>query len=121
LSTFTPNLNLDELDAAQSQPEVKVNAALRKLDTLVQMSVLSIANAPPGGTPADGDRHIVGTSPTGAYAAHENTIAYWVAGTFNEWRFQTSKAGWLAYVEALDKYYYFPAGSPAAWTVTAII
>lgn len=120
MSTFTPNLNLDELAAAQSQPEVTVNAALRKLDSLVQMSVLSIANAPPGGTPADGDRHIVGTG-TGAYLHHDNDIAYWVAGTFNEWRFETPKAGWLAYVEALDKYYYFPAGSPAAWTVTAII
>lgn len=120
MSTFTPNLNLDELASAQSQPEVPVNAALRKLDALVQMSVLSIANAPPG-SPADGDRHIVGAAPTGAYALHAEAIAYFVAGTFNEWRFLTPKAGWLAYVEALDKYYYFPAGSPAAWTVTAII
>jgi hypothetical protein len=120
LSTFTPNLDLDELAAAQSQPEVPVNAAMRKLDTLVQMSVLSIANSPPG-SPADGDRHIVGSSPTGVYAGRAEQIAYFVAGTFNEWRFETPKAGWLAYVEALDKYYYFPAGSPAAWTVTAII
>lgn len=120
MSTFTPNLNLDEIAAAQSEPEVPINSALRKLDALVQMSVLSIANAPPG-SPADGDRHIVGTAPTGTFAAHDNAIAFWVAGTFNEWRFETPKVGWLAYVEALDKYYYFPAGSPAAWTVTAII
>lgn len=117
----TPNLDLDELVAAQAQPHLTVNSALRKLDALVQMAVASIANAPPG-SPVDGERHIVGTSPTGAWAGHAGAIAYWVAGTFNEWRFLSAGPGWLAYVEALDKYYYFKPGSPdGAWIVTAII
>lgn len=122
MSTFTPNLNLDQLAAAQAQPDVTVNAAQRKLDTLVQMAVLSIAAAPPG-SPADGDRHIVAdTGLSGVYIGHAGDIAYWVAGSFNEWRFLASKAGWLAYIEALDKYYYFKPGSPGgSWLVTAII
>lgn len=119
MSTFTPNLNLDELASAQSQPEVTVNASLRKLDTLVGASVASITNTPPG-SPTDGERHIVDTSPTGAWSGHADAIAYWVAGSFNEWRFSAPSAGWLAYVVALDKFYYFKASTPA-WIVTGII
>lgn len=116
----TPNLSLDELAAAQAQPHLTVNAAMRKLDSLVQMSVASIANSPPG-SPTDGERHIVGSSPSGTFTGHAAAIAYYVAGTFNEWRFLVPNAGWLAYVVALDKFYYYPTGTPTSWTVTAII
>lgn len=116
----TPNLGLTELIAAQAQPEIPVNQTFRALDTLVQMAVSSIAAAPPG-SPVDGERHIVDTGATGAFAGHDADIAYWVAGTFNEWRFVSPGPGWLAYVVALDKFYYHQPGSPGAWVVTAII
>lgn len=118
----TPNLQLSELVSAQSQPEITVNATFRQLDTLTQLSVLSIANSPVG-SPADGDRHIVGTSPSGAFTGiPAGAIAYYVAGTFNVWRHMLPNSGWLAYVEALDKYYYYKPMSPGgAWVVTAII
>jgi hypothetical protein len=115
----TPNLSLDELVAAQSEPEVPINATFRALDALVQVSVLDITNTPPG-TPADGDRHIVDTAPTGAFSGHAAVIAYWVAGSFNEWRFQTPPPGCLAYNVALDKFYYYKA-STTSWIVTGII
>lgn len=115
----TPNLSLDELTASQSSPHVPVNSSLRKLDALVQSSVASITNTPPG-SPTDGERHIVDTAPTGAWSGHAHAIAYWVAGTFNEWRFAVPPPGMIAYVVALDKFYYYKASTPA-WIVTAII
>lgn len=116
----TPNLALDELTAAQSSPHVTVNSSFRRLDSLVQIGVLAIQNAPPGGTPADGDRYIVDTSPTGAWSGHAKAIAYWVAGSFNEWRFVAPKAGWMAYVLGPEKVWIFK-GSTSLWTVTTVI
>jgi hypothetical protein len=115
----TPKLGLTELVAAQNQPEIPINQALRALDQIEQMSVASILNTPPG-SPVDGDAYIVDTSPTGAWSGHAQDIAYFVAGTFNEWRFMTPNSGWLAYVVALDKFYYYKA-STTSWIVTAII
>lgn len=116
MTTFTPKLALQELISAQNQPEVPINKTLRALDQLYGLSVLSITNTPPG-SPADGDAYICDTSPTGAWSGKAGQVAYWVAGTFNEWRFLVPKKGWLAYNVALDKYYYFKT----TWTVTAII
>lgn len=117
MTTFTPKLALQELVSAQSQPEVPVNASLRKLDQLYQLSVLAIQNTP-AVSPADGDAYICDSAPTGAWSGKAHDIAYWVAGTFNEWRFITPNAGFLAYVVSGPKYYSFTAG---AWTVTSII
>lgn len=113
----TPKLALDEIAAAQAQPEVPFNKDMRALDQLMQLSVLDITNTPPG-SPADGDAYIAGTSPTGAWSGHAKQVAYFVAGTFNEWRFKVPNAGWLAYVVSGPKYYSFTGGS---WTVTSII
>jgi hypothetical protein len=51
----TPILDMDELAAAQSQPEVIVNAALRTLEAAMQISALGYQNDPPG-SPVEGDR-----------------------------------------------------------------
>lgn len=115
----TPKLGLTEMVSAQSQPEIPVNQALRALDQIEQLAVLAIQNTP-AVSPADGDAYIVDTAPTGAWSGHAHAIAYWVAGTFLEWRFKAPNSGWLAYVVALDKYYYFKASTPA-WIVTAVI
>lgn len=112
----TPKLGLPELVSAQTQPEVPINQANRKLDQLFMLSVLAIQNTP-AVSPADGDAYICDTSPTGAWSGKAGQVAYWVAGTFNEWRFIVAKKGFLAYNVALDKYYYFKT----TWTVTAII
>lgn len=115
--SVTPNLSMTELVSAQSQPEVPINQDLRRLDTLVQMAVQSIITALPG-SPADGDRHIVADAgTTGAAVGHENQIAYYVGGTFNEWRYLAPNPGWLAFVESADKYHYFGGGSPPSWNL----
>lgn len=100
-SVTTPILGLAELAAAQSQPSVPVNAALRCLEAVVQLTVTAIANDPPG-SPADGDRYIVGAVPTGAWVGQTNAVAYY-------------SAGWLAYIQALGQHYRYSAGSPPGW------
>lgn len=107
----TPNLSLPELAANQTQPHVPVNAALRRLDALVQLTVLSISNTPPG-SPADGDRYIVGDSPTGAWVGHEHDVVAFI-GT--GWIYWVPAIGWQAFVQALGLSYVYGAGSPIGW------
>jgi hypothetical protein len=62
----TPNLSLPLLAAAQAQKHVTHNEALLALDALVQCAVLDrdlAAHPPP---PENGERYIVGPSPSGA-------------------------------------------------------
>jgi hypothetical protein len=107
----TPNLSLPELVASQSQPHLTLNQGLRRLDALVQLTVISISNTPPG-SPADGDRYIVGTAPTGAWAGHDEKIAAYIGGGWTYW---TPAVGWLAFVQSLAAFYVFGSGSPASW------
>lgn len=107
---MTPILGLAELAAAQSQPNVPVNAALRTLEVLAQLTVTAIANDPPG-SPADGARYIVGSAPTGVWVGHANAVAYYSSG----WLFAMPDSGWLAYVKALGQTWRYTAGSPGAW------
>lgn len=107
----TPNLSLPELAASQSQPHTTINAALRRLDALVQLTVTSISNAPPG-SPADGDRYIVGTSPSGVWIGHDNEIAAFI-GT--AWVYWVPDIGWQAFVQDVAAPYVYGAGSPIGW------
>ena len=66
----TPNLSLPYIMAAQSQKHVTHNEAIRALDAIVQLAVLDRDLTAPPGSPADGARYIVGTSPTGAWSGH---------------------------------------------------
>lgn len=108
----TPRLGLSELIAAQSQPEVPVNASFRQLDQLAQMSVLNVLNSPPG-SPADGDSYIVDSSPTGAWVGHSKSIAYFVAGAFNQWRFVVPEFGFVALNQNTNKFLSY--STAAAW------
>lgn len=97
----TPILGMDELAAAQSQPEVIVNAALRALEAAIQISALGYQNDPPG-SPSEGDRYLVGDTPTGAWAGHAEQIAYYSGG----WQFLEPLPGWRAYVVGDSTYLY---------------
>lgn len=109
----TPNLGLEEMIAAQAQPHVTVNADLRKLDALVQLAVHDKDLTAPPGSPVDGARYIVASPATGAWAGHEDDIAYYASG----WQFAHPNDGWRAYVEDEHQAYEFgTAGSPQGWT-----
>ena len=91
----TANLALPLILAAQAQKHVTHNEALQVLDTLVQLAVLDRDLTAPPGSPAEGQRWIVATSPTGAWAGHATHVAAWQDGA---WQFSTPKTGWAAFV-----------------------
>jgi hypothetical protein len=71
-----------------------------------QDQVLTIANTPPV-SPTDGDRHLVGTSPTGAWVDHENEIATWDS-TGSAWTFEDPVTRWGIFIhDALQMYVYY--------------
>ncbi len=104
----TSNLLLPYILAAQAQKHVTHNEALRKLDALVQISVVDRDLATPPASPADGARYIVAASPTGAWIGHVNKIAAWQDGA---WAIYAPRTGWLAWIE--------DEGAPVAWNGTA--
>ena len=69
----TPNLELDYLQAAQAQKHVTHNEALRALDALVQISVVSRGLATPPSSPVGGERYLVGATATDAWVGEEET------------------------------------------------
>lgn len=93
--TDTANLALPCIEGSQAQKHVTHNEALRLLDTLVQLAVLDRDLTAPPGSPAEGQRWIVKTGATGAWASHVDAISAWQDGA---WQFSTPRTGWLAYV-----------------------
>jgi hypothetical protein len=102
------NLALPYLGASQSQKHVTVNEGLRFLDVLVQIAVKSVALSAPPGSPADGQRWIIGPAPTGLWAGRATQIAAWQDGA---WVFYAPKDGWLAWNEATLTSLVFSAGA----------
>ncbi|MGO4388849.1 DUF2793 domain-containing protein [Microvirga sp. 2YAF29] len=95
--TSTPHLALPLLAAAQAQKHVTHNEALASLDALAQLSVKERGRTTPPTSPTEGDRYLVGSGATGAFAGHEGKVAlYDSAG----WRFLEPRAGWLAHLES---------------------
>ncbi len=92
----TAHLALPFLMAAQAQKHVTHNEALRLLDGIVQLSVKDRNLATPPASPADGDRYIVASGATGAWAAWDLNIALWADGA---WLRLPPGAGWRAWVE----------------------
>ena len=89
------HLLLPYLLAAQAQKHVTVNEALRLLDGLVQLAVLDRHLTAPPACPADGDRYIVASGATGAWAGWDLNVAYWVDGA---WMRLVPRPGWQAWV-----------------------
>jgi Protein of unknown function (DUF2793) len=99
----------DSFDAA-------FRAFLRAIDVLLQGAVISKTLTAPPGSPANGDRYIVGASPTGAWAGQAKSIAVWTtdnpATPSGLWEFYPPKSGWLVYNIADSTFYNY---SGSAW------
>ena len=91
------HLHLPYIAANQAQKHVTHNEAIRLLDALVQMAVISRVLTAPPATPADGDRYIVAPAATGAWATWDLNIAFYVDGA---WMKLVPQPGWLAWIEA---------------------
>ncbi len=92
----SPNLNLPYIAPAQAQKHVTHNEALRALDALVHLSVLRDDLTTPPSTPADGDRYIIGSSASAAWAGQDGKVGAYQDGA---WAFYQPATGWRAWVE----------------------
>jgi len=104
----TPNLALPYLVAAQAQKHVTVNEALDALDGLVQLSVISAGFMAPPGSPVEGDRYIIASGATGAWAGWDTSVAQFSGGA---WLRLIPQTGWLAWNAA--------SGQLLVWTGSA--
>jgi hypothetical protein len=95
--TTTPHLDLPFIEGSQAQKHVTHNEALRILDAVVQIGVHDADRTAPPSSPAVGDRHIVASGATGAWAGQAGAIALYDDGG---WRFFMPKAGWCAWSAA---------------------
>lgn len=117
--TTTPQLGLPLLAAAQAQKHVTHNEALFALDALVQCAIRDKDLSAPPGSPAEGDRYIVGLAPTGLWAGKANLIVLRHDGA---WLTITPQIGFIAYVIDEALLYVFTSGGWKALTdaLTAI-
>ncbi len=107
----TPNLNLPFILEAQAQKHVTHNEAIRALDALVQLSVVSQALSAPPTAPAEGARYIIAASATGVWIGKEAQIAAWQDGA---WAYYLPLGGWQVWVEDEAKAFYFDG---SAWAL----
>ena len=93
----TFHLALPYLDPAQAQKHVTHNEALRRMDAVIHLSVITRAVLAPPDTAQDGARYLIGTSPTGIFTGHAGQIAHFIDGA---WLFSQPKPGWTCFVES---------------------
>lgn len=108
----TPNASLPELVASQAQPHLTINEAFRILDALTQVSCIAQQDAPPG-SPVDGDRYLVGNTPSGAWVGHEQDIAMYIGSS---WQFRVPQEGWLVYLRSAGAIYIYGIDTSLEWS-----
>jgi len=90
-----PNLGLNYgWPLGESGWNTGMDANLKKLDALIQLTVLSATVDVPA-SPTSGDRYIVPVGATGAWGGQDGKIARYNVDT---WEFFTASAGWVAQV-----------------------
>lgn len=89
-------LKLPYILPSQAQKHVTHNEAIRQLDALVQLSVVSMDVSEPPDEPAAGSRFIVGENASGEWAGLEGQVVAYLDGA---WTTFEPVEGWLAYVE----------------------
>lgn len=106
-------LSLPYIQPAQAQKHVTHNEAIRVLDATVQLSVEALDTATPPGTTTAGDRFIVGTGATGAWAGQEGAVAVYEDSA---WMFYPPQNGWIAHVRSAGAFAQFDGSD---WTLLA--
>lgn len=93
---FSAKLTLPYLLPNQAQKHVTLNESLRRLDAIVQLSVISTSQAAPPGDPRDGDRYLVAEATTGDWTGFDSQIASVQDGA---WAFYPPQVGWVTWDE----------------------
>lgn len=109
---LTQNFGLSLLFPNQAQKDVVINTDLTQIDSLLQLNVQNIQNAPPV-SPTDQIKYIVGTAPSGMWSGNPNAIAIFQSNG-NFWQFYQPKSGWVAFDVATNSLYYW---SGTAWNI----
>ena len=95
-SDRSTHLDLPYIQPAQAQKHVTHNEALRLLDAVVQLSVISRTTATPPAAPGPGARYLLPAGATGAWAGQEpGTLALHDDGA---WQFIAPQTGWRAWI-----------------------
>lgn len=92
----TEILKLPYIMPSQAQKHVTHNEAIRQLDALIQLAVVSADVSGPPSEPDAGSRYIIGENATGDWAGLEGQIAAYLDGN---WTIFEPREGWRAYVE----------------------
>ena len=92
----SPNLSLPYIQAAQAQKHVTHNEAIRRLDSIVQLTVESRSLTTPPSAPAENARFIVANGASGDWAGHDGDIAIHTGGGY--W-FIVPATGWQSFVK----------------------
>ncbi len=90
-----PNLNLPLIAPSQAQKHVTHNEALRLLDTLTHLAVLSETRALPPSDSSAGARYLIAAGAQGAWAGQDGKIASYEQGG---WLFHAPRPGWRLFV-----------------------
>jgi hypothetical protein len=102
----TTNLVLPFLAVGQAQKHVTVNESLRRLDAVIQLSVVSATTTAEPSSPADGEVWII---PSGKSGANWAAFANWSLGYYRDgaWEEIAPRDGWLAFVKDTDELLHF--------------
>ncbi len=109
------NLVLPYLAVGQAQKHVTVNETIRKLDAIVQLSVVSATTMTQPGSPSDGAVYIIPSGKSGdQWAGFANgSLGYYRDGAWVE---ITPREGWLAFEKDTDQLLVY---SGTAWALSA--
>lgn len=94
---YSAKLTLPYILPNQAQKHVTMNESLRRLDALVQISVISMVETEPPADPTEGDRYVVADGGTGVWDRADGQLAAFQDGA---WELYSPQTGWLAWDEA---------------------
>lgn len=108
----SPRLGITLMAAAQSQPHLIVNAAIRILETVTNLVAISASIDTPPVSPNDGDVYVLANGTTGVWVGHEDALAISIAGS---WFYVPAEEGWIVWVDDIAGRITYGVGSPAGW------
>ena len=112
-SETTLKLNLPYILPAQAQKHITHNEALKALDTLIHLSVISDSLTQPAADPTLGDTYLVASNAGQVWLGKDNQIAIFQDG---HWEFLSPQIGWQCYIQDLAR---IKVWNGTAWAVSS--
>lgn len=85
---------------------------INKIGAVIQLGAKDKDLATPPGSPAEGDRYIVATSPTGAWTGQAGKVAVRIGAG---WLFLAPKEGWRCWLDDEDSEYIYSGSAWLLW------